>query len=274
MEQLKLAEHTGKLPKIVIPVHYAGQSCDMKAIRALADQYGFSIIEDASHAIGGRYLDKPVGNCLYSDITVFSYHPVKIITTAEGGMATTNNNELAKCMGRLRSHGVTRDPDYMVSEMEGPWYYQQIELGFNFRMTDIQAALGYSQIQRLEDYVQRRHQIRNTYDDILKELPVTVPWQHPDSHSAFHLYPVQINEKISGVDRKQVFEALREAGIGVNVHYIPVHTQPYFQHLGFRHEDFPNAVKYYQRTISLPMYPALTENQQSEIAEVIRHVMS
>lgn len=271
--KLKKAEQAGKLPKIVVPVHFAGQSCDMKAIRQLADQYGFRIIEDASHAIGGRYLDKPIGSCQYSDITVFSFHPVKIITTAEGGMATTNNDELAQCMERLRSHGVTRDPAYMESESEGLWYYQQVELGFNYRMTDIQAALGFSQVQRLDDYIQRRHQIRYQYDKVLAELPVIVPWQHPDSYSAFHLYPVQIDAGAGCVDRKQVFDEMRAAGIGVNVHYIPVHTQPYYQRLGFKHNDFPNSVKYYQHTVSLPMFQALTEDQQYEVADALRHAI-
>jgi len=271
--KLEVAEREGKLPKIVIPVHFAGQSCDMKAIRKLADQYKFKIIEDASHAIGGRYLNEPIGNCGFSDITVFSFHPVKIITTAEGGVATTNDESLLNAMQRLRSHGITRDDEFMTAESHGPWYYQQIELGFNYRMTDIQAALGFSQMQRLDDYIKSRHKIREKYNQLLENLPVTVPWQNPDSYSALHLYPIQIDSNKKEINRRQLFEQLREAGIGVNVHYIPVHIQPYYQQFGFEADDYPNALAYYKRAISLPMYSTLSDEQQLEVVQVLKNIL-
>lgn len=270
--KLEDAERQGKLPKIVIPVHFAGQSCDMRAIAKLADQYGFKVIEDACHAIGGRYLDNPIGNCQYSDISIFSFHPVKIITTAEGGMAVTNDESLAATMLRLRSHGITRDPQYLVSEPDGPWSYQQLELGFNYRLTDIQAALGCSQMLRIDDYIKRRHEIRQTYDALLQGLPLIVPWQHADSYSALHLYPIQVEK--GAIDRKRVFERLREAGIAVNVHYQPVHTQPYYRKLGFKPTDFPNAIDYYHRTISIPMFPTLEIKQQHQIVDALKNALS
>jgi len=271
-QKLEKAESEGKLPKVIIPVHFAGQSCDMKAINALAEKYKFKIIEDASHAIGGRYLDQPIGNCKYSDITVFSFHPVKIITTGEGGMATTNDKSLADKMVRLRSHGVTRDPEYMSSEHDEPWYYEQIELGLNYRMTDIQAALGFSQMQRLGAYVESRHKLRKQYDELLETVPVTTPWQSPDSYSALHLYPIQIDNTVAS-ERREIFENLREAGIGVNVHYIPVHTQPYYQNMGFKEADFPNAMEYYKSAISLPMFSGLSDEQQLEVISVLKKIL-
>lgn len=272
--KLKQAEQQGKLPKIIIPVHFAGQSCEMREIRQLADRYGFKIIEDASHAIGGRYLDEPVGNCSYSHITVFSFHPVKIITTAEGGMATTNDAELAVRMQRLRSHGITRDPEYMEGGIDGPWSYQQIELGYNYRMTDIQAALGHSQLQRLDQYIERRHQIKALYDKLLDALPLITPWQHPDSYSAFHLYPIQIDTQKCDKDRAGIFEGLRAADIGVNVHYIPVHTQPYYQRMGFRSGDFPRAEDYYRQTITIPMFATLDAEHQNQVIKEINNAFS
>jgi UDP-4-amino-4,6-dideoxy-N-acetyl-beta-L-altrosamine transaminase len=263
--KLAEAEKQNKLPKILVPVHFAGQSCEMREIHKLSVQYGFKVIEDASHAIGGKYLGTPVGNCRYSDITVFSFHPVKIITTAEGGVATTNNKELAARMQRLRSHGITRDPQAMVGAVDGPWSYQQIELGFNYRMTDIQAALGYSQLQRLDHYIERRHQIRARYDDELQALPLILPWQHPDAYSALHLYPIQVESASCSKTRKEVFHAMREAHIAVNVHYIPVHTQPYYRKLGFNQGDFPTSEQYYSQALSLPMYPMLSETQQTAV---------
>jgi dTDP-4-amino-4,6-dideoxygalactose transaminase len=260
------AEKTGRLPKVVIPVHFAGQSCEMKAIKVLADQYGFQIIEDASHAIGGRYLNEPIGLCRYADITIFSFHPVKIITTAEGGMALTNNPELAQRMALLRSHGITRDAKQMT-ENHGAWYYQQQDLGFNYRMTDMQAALGLSQMQRLDDFILKRHAIAQRYTQQLSELPINTPWQHPDTFSAYHLYPIRIK------NRKSVFDKLRSADIGVNVHYIPVHTQPYYQNLGFKIGDFPVAEAYYQEAISLPMYPTLTETQQDLVIDLLHKAL-
>jgi len=270
--KLEKAEREGKLPKIVIPVHFAGQSCDMKAISSLAKKYNFKIIEDASHAIGGKYLDKPIGGCEYSDITVFSFHPVKIITTGEGGIATTNDKALADKMLRLRSHGVTRDPEYMISGNDEPWYYEQIELGLNYRMTDIQAALGFSQMQRLDDYIESRHRLCEQYEKLLQDMPVIRPWQSPDSYSALHLYPIQIDSSVN-LSRRKVFECLREAGIGVNVHYIPVHTQPYYRNMGFIETDFPNTMEYYKNVISLPMFSVLTNEQQLEVVGALKKIL-
>lgn len=263
--KLEQAKQEGKLPKVVVPVHLCGQPCDMQAIHALAQQYGFKIIEDASHAIGGKYQGEPIGNSRYSDITVFSFHPVKIITTAEGGMALTNSAELANKMALFRSHGITRDPAQMTHQADGPWYYQQIELGYNYRMTELQAALGVSQMERLDAYVTRRHQLARRYDELLANLPVTTPWQHPDSHSGLHLYPIRLQLDKITKSHLQVFESLRELGIGVNLHYIPVHIQPYYQRMGFLPNDFPQAQAYYAEAISLPMYQTLTDTQQDQV---------
>ncbi|EWH00302.1 UDP-4-amino-4,6-dideoxy-N-acetyl-beta-L-altrosamine transaminase [Halomonas sp. BC04] len=271
--KLDQAEQDGRLPKVVVAVHLCGQPCDMQAIHALAQRYGFRIIEDASHAIGGQYQGEYIGNGRYSDITVFSFHPVKIITTAEGGMALTQDDQLAQRMNLLRSHGVTRDPALMTHEADGPWYYQQVELGFNYRMTELQAALGVSQLGRLDDYVARRNEIAIRYDDRLATLPVTRPWQHPDSVSGRHLYVIRLQRDRINVTHCQVFEALREHGIGVNVHYIPVHSQPHYQAMGFQVGDFPEAERYYAEAISLPMYPTLSETQQDEVVKAVKHAM-
>ena len=271
--KLEQAEREGKLPKVVVPVHLCGQPCDMQAIHALSQRYGFKIIEDASHAIGGKYRGEAIGNCRYSDITVFSFHPVKIITTAEGGMALTNDAKLAERMGLLRSHGITRDPALMTKEMEGPWYYQQVELGYNYRMTDLQGALGASQMTRLEQYVARRHVLARRYDDLLAELPVTTPWQHPDSYSGLHLYVIRLQLDKIQKSHLQVFEALRAQEIIVNLHYIPVHTQPYYQKMGFKAGDFPQAESYYAEAISIPMYPTLSEAQQDEVVTALREIL-
>lgn len=268
--KLEQAEREGKLPKVLVTVHLCGQPCDMEAIHTLAKRYNFSVIEDASHAIGGKYQNEFIGNCKYSDITVFSFHPVKIITTAEGGMALTNNEELANKMALLRSHGITRDPALMTHEPDGPWYYQQIDLGFNYRMTELQAALGVSQMERLDQFVGRRHELAKRYDALLNELPVTTPWQHPESYSGLHLYVIRLQlDKIQST-HKQVFEALRSQGIGVNLHYIPVHTQPYYQQMGFKSGDFPEAEKYYAEAISLPMFQTMSNEQQDEVVMAIR----
>lgn len=264
-EKLVKAEKSGRLPKIVIPVHLCGQSCDMEAIHKLSRKYGFKIIEDASHAIGGRYKGESIGNCRFSDITVFSFHPVKIITTAEGGMALTNHGPLAEKMELLRSHGITRDPSRMTHSSDGPWYYQQIVLGFNYRMTEIQAALGLSQLKRLDHYVSRRHEIFDSYEHLLAAMPVKTPWQHPDNYSALHLYVVRLQLKKMSRTHLDVFNILRQRGIGVNVHYIPVHLQPHYANIGFQVGDFPVAEQYYAEAISLPMYPNLSASQQDQV---------
>ena len=273
-EKLVKAKASNTLPKVVIPVHLCGQSCDMAAIRALSRQYGFKIIEDASHAIGGHYKDAPIGNCRYSDITVFSFHPVKTITTGEGGMAITNDADIATKLRLLRSHGITRDASAMSHESDGPWYYQQVELGFNYRMTDIQAALGLSQLQRLDEFVTKRHSVAKRYNDLLTDLPVVTPWQQADNYSGLHLYVIRIQlDKVSG-SRRQIFKFLREQGIGVNLHYIPVYSHPYYQRMGFNPNDFPEANHYYAEAISLPMYPGLTEADQDRIVAAIREAIS
>src|SRR5690554_237317 len=263
--KLEVAEQQGRLPKVVVAVHMCGQPCDMAAIHALAQRYGFRIIEDASHAIGGKYQGEFIGNGRYSDITVFSFHPVKIVTTAEGGMALTNCDELASRINLLRSHGVTRDQNLMTHEPDGPWYYQQVDLGFNYRMTELQGAMGVSQMDRLDAFVARRHELANRYDQLLADLPVTTPWQHPDSYSGLHLYVIRLQLDNISKNHRQVFESLREQGIGVNLHYIPVHTQPYYQTMGFAAADFPEAMAYYREAISLPMFQGLTDEQQDEV---------
>lgn len=260
--KLQHAEAAGRLPKVVIPVHLAGQSCEMKAIKTLADRYGFRLIEDASHAIGGEYLGRKVGDCRYSDITVFSFHPVKIITSGEGGMATTNDALLAKRMARLRSHGITRYPSEMTHEPDGSWYYQQIELGFNYRMTELQAALGLSQMSKLDEFVSVRHAIASRYEELLRDTPIGTLRQHPDSRSALHLFVVRVREADCKATHKAVFERMRTEGIGVNLHYIPVYRQPYYERMGFKREDFPNAEDYYAEAITLPIFPGLTPEQQ------------
>ena len=272
-EKLRDAERYGKLPKVLVAVHLCGQPCDMAAIHELGQRYGFHIIEDASHAIGGKYRDEFIGSGRYSDITVFSFHPVKIVTTAEGGMALTNDDALAARMNLLRSHGITRDPGLMTHEPDGPWYYQQVDLGFNYRMTELQAALGISQMDRLDAFVTRRHELARRYDKLLAGLPVTTPWQHPDGYSGLHLYVIRLQlDKISKT-HLQVFESLRQQGIGVNLHYIPVHTQPYYQKMGFHADGFPNAIAYYSDAISLPMFQGLTDEQQDHVVKILAGVL-
>ncbi len=268
-QKLLAAERLGKLPKVLVAVHLCGQPCDMARIHALSQRYGFRVIEDASHAIGGKYQDKPIGNCEYSDITVFSFHPVKIITTAEGGMVTTNDSQLAQKLGLLRSHGITRDPALMTHETDGPWYYQQIDLGFNYRMTELQAALGVSQMDRLDDYVARRHQLAARYCELLGHLPVTLPWQASEGYSGLHLFVIRLQLNKLTVTHRQVFESLRAQGIGVNLHYIPVHTQPYFAQMGFAPEAFPESQKYYREAISIPMFQTMTFEQQDEVVAAL-----
>ena len=272
-KKLIQAKLENKLPKIVIPVHFSGQSCDMRKIHSLGQEYGFKIIEDASHAIGGEYLGQPVGGCQHSDITVFSFHPVKIITTAEGGLATTNDKELLMRMQLFRSHGVTRDPELMTKESEGDWYYQQVELGFNYRMTELQAALGVSQMQRLDEFITKRHKLQERYDLLLEDLPIIKPYQDKDSYSALHLYPIKIQANKLKNTKKEIFEALRKNGISVSVHYIPVHTQPYYENIGFKKGCYPNAESYYQRSISIPLYFGLTLEQQDKVIESLKQVL-
>ena len=272
--KLEQAEQKGALPKVLVAVHLCGQPCDMEAIHQLGQRYGFRIIEDAAHAIGGKYKGEFIGNGRYSDITVFSFHPVKIVTTAEGGMALTNDDDLAAGMDLLRSHGVTRDQSLMTHEPDGPWYYQQVDLGYNYRMTELQAALGVSQMERLDAFVARRHELAQRYGQLLANLPVITPWQHSDSYSGLHLYVIRLQlDKISKSHR-QVFECLREQGIGINLHYIPVHTQPYYQAMGFATDDFPEAMAYYREAISLPMFQGLTDEQQDKVVEVLQHVVA
>lgn len=272
-EKLIQAQKEGKLPKVLVLVHLCGQPCDMQAIHALSKKFGFKIIEDASHAIGGKYQGEYIGNGRYSDITIFSFHPVKIITTAEGGMALTNDDQLAASMNLYRSHGVTRDPAQMTHESEGPWYYQQISLGYNYRMTELQAALGVSQMIRLDEFVAHRHAIAARYNEWLKDLPVITPWQHPDSYSGSHLYVIRLRLDDIKLTHKQVFEALRERGIGVNLHYIPVHTQPYYQAQGFKCGDYPEAERYYSEAISLPMYQGLSVEEQETVVTQLKEVL-
>lgn len=265
------AASAGALPKVVIPVHFAGQSCDMKAIGALSKRFGFRVIEDASHAVGGRYLGSMVGACQYSDITVFSFHPVKIVTTAEGGAALTNDSELAGRLRLLRSHGITRDPDLMDSPSQGAWYYQQTTLGYNYRMTDMQAALGASQLTRIEAFLDRRHAIADTYDQLLDGLPIRRPVRLANGRSALHLYVIQVDDESR---RKVVFDSLRADGIGVNVHYIPIHLQPYYRALGFREGQFPFAEAYYRRAISLPMHPKLSSDDVQRVVRSLETSLS
>lgn len=268
-EKLAQAEQSGQLPKVVIPVHLCGQPCDMASIHALSQQYGFKVIEDASHAIGGKYKGEPIGNCRYSDITVFSFHPVKIITTGEGGMALTNDAQLGRQMMLLRSHGITRDPAEMTHAADGPWYYQQLDLGFNYRMTDLQAALGLSQMQRLDEFVSKRHELVAHYNQLLEDSPVVTPWQHPDSYSSFHLYVIRLPQENENFNRRKVFEHLRANSIGVNLHYIPIYHHPYYAKLGFAKTDFPEAERYYAEAITLPLYPGLTNAQQLNVIQTL-----
>ena len=272
-EKLRMAKTEGKLPKMVIPVHLAGQSCDMRRIRALADEYGFAVTEDASHAVGAEYLDTKVGSCAFSDMTVFSFHPVKIVTTGEGGMVLTNDAALYEKLRLYRSHGITRDPRYMTHESDGPWYYQQIALGFNYRMTDMQAALGCSQMDRLDEFVARRRALAARYDTLLQGLPVVTPYVMTEAHPSWHIYIIRINHEQIGKTKQQVFEEMKKRGIALNLHYIPVHRQPYYEKLGFHRGDFIQSEKYYEEAFTLPLFYELTDEQQNYIVESLRNVL-
>ncbi|GFO65541.1 UDP-4-amino-4,6-dideoxy-N-acetyl-beta-L-altrosamine transaminase [Geomonas paludis] len=273
-KKLVQAKAAGKLPKVVIPVHFSGQPCEMEKIAALSREYGFAVIEDASHAIGGKYKGEAIGGCRFSDMTVFSFHPVKIITTAEGGMVLTNRKDLYERLIRLRSHGITRDPAFMEWESDGPWYYQQIELGFNYRITDLQAALGLSQMTRLDEFVAARHRLAARYDELLAQFPVVTPYQHADSYSGLHLYVIRLKLDQISKSHREVFESLRGQGILVNLHYIPVHSQPYYRRLGFQPGDFPESERYYAEAISLPMFSSLSEEQQDRVVAALKEALS
>ena len=272
-KKLIQAKEDNKLPKIVVPVHFAGQSSDMQSIHKLSKEFGFKIIEDASHAIGGKYQDKPIGGCQYSDITVFSFHPVKIITTAEGGLATTNQKNLAEKMQLFRAHGITRDPNLMTKETDGGWYYQQIELGFNYRMNDLQAALGIAQMKRLDKFIAIRHSLKKRYDELLKDLPLITPFQSSDSYSSLHLYPIKLKLEQISKSHNEIFDELRQSGVGVNLHYIPIHMQPYFENMGFKKGDFPIAENYYTRVISVPIYQNLIFETQDKVVSILKKIL-
>jgi UDP-4-amino-4,6-dideoxy-N-acetyl-beta-L-altrosamine transaminase len=273
-DKLAASKAKGRLPKVVIPVDFSGEPVDMKAVAALAKIYGFKIIQDASHAIGGRYDGKPVGASIHSDITVFSLHPVKIITSGEGGVALTNDDALGKRLSWLRTHGITRNVDDMQSPAEGPWYYEMLELGYNYRLTDIHAALGLSQLSRLDEFVAKRQSLADRYDHVLRDLPLILPVRAANQLSALHLYVVQIDPKRSNASRKEVFLKLRELGIGVNVHYIPVHLQPYYKAKGFKRGDFPASEIYYDRAISIPLYASLTQAQQDKVVAALKQALA
>jgi UDP-4-amino-4,6-dideoxy-N-acetyl-beta-L-altrosamine transaminase len=274
-EKLIQAKKDNKIPKIVIPVHFAGQSCNMKKIYSLSQEYGFKIIEDASHAIGGKYLEKPIGGCQYSDITVFSFHPVKIITTTEGGLATTNDKEILTRMQRYRSHGITNDANKMQPRPNNEiWNYQQISLGFNYRMTDVQAALGVSQMTRLDEFVTKRQQIAKRYNDELTGLALQTPRQHADSYSSYHLYPIRISLDETKQAQRQIYETLQLAGINVNLHYIPIYRQPYYEAKGFKTGYCPEAEQYHREALSIPMYPAMAASDQNKVIYAIKEVFA
>lgn len=269
-QKLQQAKAKGRLPKVVVPVHLAGQSCDMMRIQELSVEYGFTILEDASHAIGADYLDTKVGSCAYSDMAVFSFHPVKIITTGEGGMVLTNNEVLYKKLCLYRSHGITRDAALMTHEADGPWYYQQIDLGYNYRMTELQAALGFSQMDKLDEFVARRRYLVSRYDELLQDLPMITPHVLEGANPSWHLYMVRVDFSKLQVDKVQLFADMKKRGVVLNLHYIPVHTQPYYQDLGFKQGDFPQSEKYYEEIFTLPLYYGLTDEQQDDVVAVLR----
>ena len=265
-EKLSRSKNNGTLPNVVTPVHFAGKPCDMKRLKHLSTIYGFKILEDASHAIGSDIDNSPTGSCQYSEICVFSFHPVKVITSGEGGMATTNSEELFKKMTLFRNHGITRDPHLFEQNNDGDWYYEQIELGWNYRMTDIHAALGMSQVKKLNRFITLRKQLVAAYSEKLADTDISLPCDTPGVNSAWHLFVVKLE---SAAERKSVFNFLRHSNIGVNVHYIPLHLQPYYQRLGFKLGDFPSAEMHYNSSISLPMFPTLTIEQLTYVSQLI-----
>ena len=273
-EKLAAAERKRRLPKIVVPVHFAGQPCDLKEIAELARRYGFLVVEDAAHAIGAKYLDTAIGDCAYSDASVFSFHPVKIITTAEGGMVTVRSAKLHDELALLRSHGTTKDAGRMSGKPHGNWYYEQVDLGYNYRLTDVQAALGLSQIRRIEEFIAARHAMADRYDRALADLPLILPKRPSDRRSALHLYPVCVDKSRARLNRKQLYDGLHAAGIAVQVHYIPVHLQPFYARLGFREGDFPAAEDYYSSAVSLPLFPGLASDDQQRVIETLRRLLA
>ena len=273
-EKLDRANRIGNLPQIVVPVHLAGQSCDMVKIWELAQKYHFTVLEDAAHAIGADYLDTKVGSCKYSDMTVFSFHPVKIITTGEGGMILTNRKDLYEKLLLYRSHCITRDPALMTHESDGSWYYQQVGLGFNYRMTDIQAALGLSQMTRLDEFVSRRRKLASRYKELLKDLPIRTPYVLPTANPSWHLYIVRLNFDEIKKSKQHFFDEMKSRDVALNLHYIPVHTQPYYEALGHRPEECPNSLQYYKEAMTIPLYYSLTDEQQDKVVEALREVLT
>ncbi len=269
-KKLLKAEKNDKIPHIVIPVHFSGQSCDMEKIYYLSRKYNFVVIEDACHAIGGSYKNSKIGSCRFSDMAVFSFHPVKIITSGEGGMILTNRKDYYDKLVLYRTHGIIKDSQFMESPTEGVWYYQQVALGMNYRITDIQAALGLSQLKRIDDFVSRRQEIAARYDNLLEGLPLKIPVRQSYSHSAFHLYVVQLELENIKLSRRMLFERIRNDGISLNVHYIPVHLQPYYRRLGFKESDFPHAEQYYKQAATLPIYFDMTDNDQVRVVESLK----
>lgn len=269
-EKLAKAKIKGRLPKVLIPVHFSGASCDMQKIRSLANEYGFGVIEDAAHGLGGSYLEGKIGSCEYSDITVLSFHPVKSMTTAEGGAVLTNCPTLNKQILLYAKHGVTRDPDLMQSESDGPWYYQQVALGYNYRLSDLHSALGISQLKKLDGFVVKRRELVANYNSKLADLPLLLPQAEELHNSAWHLYMVELQRH----DRRAVYEKLHAGGIGVNVHYIPIHMQPFYQSMGFRKGDFPNSEKFYHNALTLPLFPSMTADDQDRVIQALNEVLA
>jgi len=272
-QKLQQAQRWGKLPRVVLAVHFAGQPCDMQGIARLSDKYGFRVIEDASHAFGASYQGEKIGACRYSDLTTFSFHPVKIFTTGEGGMVTTNDKSLAQRLSLLRQHGLQRSAEPPERDGQGGWFYEQIDLGYNYRLTDIQAALGLSQLRRVDEFVRKRRALAARYDKLLASMPLVLPFQAPSTESSWHLYTIRIDGEETSLKRLDVYNAMRQQGIGVNVHYIPVHTQPYYRARGFKPGDFPQAEKYYESALTLPIHPGLSDAEQDKVVQALGHVL-